>query len=598
MILFFNLADRTVNTVPRGSRNHSETPLRLLCCVMSFIIIWSADAAVVSAAAAEDATAGGTASFVAATEVAAGDAFAGDASTGSTGRTVSSVAGTEAAAGDTSSGSTADAASAAGTAETSEEIETALIEGWPEAPSINAEAAVVMEADSGAVLYSKNLHKQMYPASTTKLMTGLLAYENLDLDDMVTFSQEAVGNVDYGSTTIGLDAGESMPVSECLYALFVASANEVANGLAEKVSGTQQSFVRLMNQKARELGCEDTHFANTNGLYNEEHYTSVYDMALIAREFFSYDELAEYADTPSYHFEATSTQPDDFTVINKHKLINGEIEYEGVIGGKTGYLDAAGQTLVTVAERDGVRLICVVFKEETPDQFTDTVSLFDYGFDNFTKLRIADNETSYAIRNPGFFSQGNDIFGSNILPYTVSGTGYVMIPNSAGFADLESEVTTDQVNQYNQSDNDQSDNDQSDQDTLGTISYTYNGAFVGSAEIIFTGAVSAANNAAVARTDDNISSTAAAAEEDPHSSADDTGTAHDTSKTGIAGRISSYFGSIFHTGDNGTLYVNLPALMILIICTAAAVILIIMTVSYRSYLRRRRRRAGRRRRRK
>lgn len=528
----------------------------LLCSVLSFSFI----AAGLPAAAAETDESGKSE-----------NSAAGTADTAVQGNTDISAAASS--SGETAAESSADTASAAGTAataQTAEEIETALIEGWPQAPEISAEAAVVMEADSGVILYSKNLHKQMYPASTTKLMTGLLAYENLNLDDMVTFSQEAVGNVDYGSSTIGLDAGESLSVSDCLYALFVASANEVANGLAEKVSGTQQSFVRLMNQRARELGCEDTHFANTNGLYNEDHYTSVYDMALIAREFFSYDELAEYADTPSYHFEATSTQPDDFTVTNKHKLINGEIDYEGVIGGKTGYLDAAGQTLVTVAERNGVRLICVVFKEESPNQFTDTVSLFDYGFNNFKKLRISDNESSYAIRNPGFFSQGEDIFGSNILPYTVSGMGYAVVPDSAGFSDLQSEVTAD------------SESNTSGQQILGTISYTFNGYYVGSAQVIFTGEISAASNTTAAPSQSSDSN--------------ESGTEHDTSKSGIVQRAGDYLGSIFQTGDNGTLYVNLPALMKLVITAAAAVILIIMIVSYRRFLLRRRRRKRKRRR--
>lgn len=463
----------------------------------------------------------------------------------------------------------AEAASTSATEEIADEVESDLTEGWPEGPEINAEAAVVMEADTGAVLYSKNLHKSMYPASTTKLMTALLAYENLDLDEMVTFSQEAISNVDYGSTTIGLDAGESLSVSDCLYALLVASANEVANGIAEKVGGTQQSFVRMMNQRAQALGCKDTHFANTNGLYNEDHFTSVYDMALIAREFFSYDALAEYANTPYYHFEATATQPDDFTVANKHKLINGEMEYEGVIGGKTGYLDAAGQTLVTAAERDGVRLICVVFKEESPDQFTDTVTLFDYGFDNFKKLRVSDYETSYGISNPGFFQEGNDIVGSNTLPYSISGTGYVVIPKDAAFADLQSFVETN-------SNADASTDSGSDaaENLLGTISYTYNGTYVGSAQLLFTG--------------DSETETA---ESQPESEEADTSTEN-------TNFFSQYFDTIVHIGDNGALYINLPLLLLVVIVLAAIVITVIMVVSYRRYLRRRRRRKRTRTRRK
>ena len=177
------------------------------------------------------------------------------------------------------------------------EIQSNQIKGWPEGPAIGAEAAILIEADTGTILYSKNIYEHLYPASITKLMTGLLAYERLSMDDMVPFSATAVYSIEYGSASIGIDPGEAMTVEQSLYALFVASANEVAAGLAEKIAGSLDKFAEMMTIRARQLGCRNTHFTNSNGLFNEKHYTCAYDMAQIAREFFSHEELCTIANT-------------------------------------------------------------------------------------------------------------------------------------------------------------------------------------------------------------------------------------------------------------------------------------------------------------
>ena len=214
----------------------------------------------------------------------------------------------------------------------SEEIQSNSIQGWPQGPAIGAEGAILMEADSGTVLYAKNIHEHLYPASITKLLTGLLAYEKLSMDDMVEFSETAVFSIEFGSSSIGIDPGEALTVEQSLYALMVASANEVAAGLAEKMGGSLDKFPDMMNSRAESLGCTDSHFTNPHGLFNEEHYTSAYDMALIAREYFSHEELAKIANSPTYFMESSDRQPEEFTLFNKHKLINGEIEYEGILG--------------------------------------------------------------------------------------------------------------------------------------------------------------------------------------------------------------------------------------------------------------------------
>lgn len=344
-------------------------------------------------------------------------------------------------------------------------IQSNEIDNWPAGPQVSAQAAILMDANTGVILYSKNIHERLYPASTTKIMTTLLAMENGNLDDMVEFSHDAVFSVPADGSKMGMDEGESLSLEDCLYGIMVASANEAANAAGEYVSGSIENFVALMNERAQEIGCTDTHFTNTNGLHDPQHYTSVYDLALISSLFFRNEMLCKISNTPRYHFEATATQPDDFFVNNKHRLINGEIPYEGILGGKTGYTDNSRQTLVTCAEKNGMRLVCIVFKEEKPDQFTDTVELFDYGFHNFQVLNISENEEKYNIESTGFLQIGNDVFGSSKPILSVDTESYVIIPNTVSFQDLDSEI----------------DYSQSDENRVAGIEYSYNGMYVGNA---------------------------------------------------------------------------------------------------------------------
>lgn len=344
-------------------------------------------------------------------------------------------------------------------------IQSNEIENWPVGPVTSAEAAILMDANTGVILYAKNIHKKLYPASTTKILTCLIAMERGNLDDMVTFSHDAVFSVPTDGSNMGADEGESITMEECLYGILVASANEASNAIAEYVSGSIDAFIDLMNERAKELGCTESNFMNTNGLPDSNHYTSVYDLALISSEFFQNEMLCKIGNTARYHFEATPTQPDDFFKNNKHKLINGEITYEGVLGGKTGYTDDARQTLVTCAERNGMKLVCVVFKEESPNQFSDTVELFDYGFHNFQVMNISENEDKYRIEASGFLQTGNDIFGSSKPILSIDTDSYVIIPNTISFSDLASEI----------------DYSISDENRIARISYSYNDTYVGNA---------------------------------------------------------------------------------------------------------------------
>lgn len=346
-------------------------------------------------------------------------------------------------------------------------IQSNEIDNWPTGPQIGAQAAILMDVNTGVILYSKNIHEHLYPASTTKIMTTLLAMENGNLDDMVEFSHDAVFSVPRDGSNMGMDAGESITLEECLYGIIVASANEAANAAGEYVSGSIDDFVALMNERAEEMGCKDTHFVNANGLHDPQHYTSAYDLAVISGYFFRNEMLCKISNTARYHFEPTPTQPDDFYVNNKHKLINGEIPYDGILGGKTGYTDDSRQTLVTCAEQNGMRLVCVVFKEESPDQFTDTAELFDYGFQNFQVLNISENEEKYNIESTGFLQIGDDVFGNSKPILSIDTESYVIIPNTVTFQDLDSEI----------------DYSLSDDSRVAGIDYSYHGMHVGSASL-------------------------------------------------------------------------------------------------------------------
>lgn len=250
----------------------------------------------------------------------------------------------------------------------------------PAEPQIQAQGAVVIDAATGQVLYGKNENTKYYPASITKLMTALLVIENCDLNGTVTFSKTATTNLEAGAVSLGMVEGDQLTVRQCLYALLLKSANEVGNALAEHVSGSISAFASLMNQKAAALGCTNTHFVNPHGLNDPNHYTTPYDMALIARAAFANSTLREIDTTLSYKLPATK-KSDARTITMGHKMLypNDSRYYEGIIGGKTGFTSLAGNTLVTGAERNGVRLVAVVMKANGT-HYADTKALLDYGF--------------------------------------------------------------------------------------------------------------------------------------------------------------------------------------------------------------------------
>ncbi len=308
--------------------------------------------------------------------------------------------------------------------------------GWPKGPVNGADGAFLMDLDTGAELYSKNPEKLAYPASITKLMTALLTTENCAMDEQVEFSRNAVYSIERGSSNVGIDMGQSMTVEECLYCLLLASANEVANALAEHVAGSVEAFGEMMTARAAELGCVNTHFVNPNGLHDENHYTCARDMALIARAFAQNPKLLEISGTLSYSVHPTEHQPDEFTISNHHRMLPGcllgkRYIYENAIGGKTGFTVAARETLVTFAEKDGMRLIAVVLREEPYYHYSDTEALFEYGFSEFKRLEIKE-----ALKEAEGFElpEGQEV-----------GEGMVTLPAGAALNDCEIVTEADRV---------------------------------------------------------------------------------------------------------------------------------------------------------
>lgn len=344
---------------------------------------------------------------------------------------------------------------------------------WPDAPETLSPSVILMEESTGTILYEKNMDEAHYPASITKIMTTLLALENGNLSDMVTFSDDAINNTE--GSGIARDYGEQMTLEQCLYGVMLESANECAYAVAEHVGGTVENFVDMMNAKAKELGCTNTHFANPHGLQDENHYTTAHDMALIAQAAYQNETFRIIIGTKMYTIPPTNKHAEETVLRNHHDMLctyhnaNRKYLYPYCVGGKTGYTATANSTLVTYAEKDGMTLICVVMDTQSPNQFIDTVNLFDYAFDNFQVLNVAENDTNYSAETT--VDNGNL---NNIEPFVeLDKDAVIVLPKTAEFSDTSSSV------EYNDS----------DPEIAGSITYTYAGRNVGKADIKTTGVV-------------------------------------------------------------------------------------------------------------
>ncbi len=262
---------------------------------------------------------------------------------------------------------------------------------------IGAEAAILIDYDTGRILYQKNIHEKLFPASTTKMMTAILALENGNLNDYVTIDQEIV-DLTYGSH-IALDLGEKLTLEQLLNGMLIASANDCALAIAKHVGGSIDNFVLMMNEKAKELGALDTNFVNPNGLHDENHVSSAYDLALIGRYAMQFEEFRKIVTKVTYEIPPTNVKTETRYLKLTNKLlfssekveIDGQlipIKYPYALGVKTGYTSHAKNCLVSYAEKDGQNLLAVVLKANGNEVYQDTIELLNYGFDNFDNVVI------------------------------------------------------------------------------------------------------------------------------------------------------------------------------------------------------------------
>ena len=371
---------------------------------------------------------------------------------------------------------------------------------WPSDTGIESEAGIVMDADSGAVLFGQNIHVQKAPASITKILTALVVIENSSLDDTITFSHDAVYNVEDGSgNKNSIEEGDTLSVRDCLYLLLMRSSNQAANALAEHVGGSRDGFVKMMNERTAELGCENSHFANPSGLNDDTQLTSVYDMALIASAAYKNDTLLTISKDKSYRLPATKNNPDGVTIQPEHKLlITTDTEspnyYPYAVAGKTGYTSIAGQTLVTYAIKDDRRQIAVTMKSTQATHYQDTIALMDFGFLRFKNVNISENETAYTSGDQPVQIGDNSYQPSDLSMDTLA---VITLPKDASFADAEKTVVTDLP-------------EDAPQGAVALLSYKYNDRKIGQVYLISASAAEAEANGETASDDGNTASDSAA----------------------------------------------------------------------------------------
>lgn len=338
------------------------------------------------------------------------------------------------------------------------DIDTNGLENWPQGPSVYAGSAVVMDMESGAVLFGKNTDVQHYPASITKLLTTLVALENGKLTDKVKFTDDSISFLQYDDAQIGMKFGEELNLEDALYAVLLASANEVSYAVAESVGeqslgGNYDTFIQKMNERAIELGCTNSHWVNANGLHDDQHYTTAHDMALIASKVYQQEEFRKIMGILEYKIGPTNLTQEERVFQQNHRMLWPENYYycEYCKGGKTGYTDQAKTTLVTMADNGKMHLAAVVLYDYGVDAYTDTKSMLDYVFNNFTKVPVKDKETSEDIKQ------------------FINSQAYVVLPKGVEFSQLEKNIILTEDGIRN-----------------GKIIYTYKEQNVGSADIVLT----------------------------------------------------------------------------------------------------------------
>ncbi len=347
--------------------------------------------------------------------------------------------------------------------------------GWPVAPETLSGSVMMVEVNTGATLYSKDEETKRYPASTTKILTCLLALENCSLNETVVFSQNAV-NLEDGSSSIDAVEGEEMSMKDCLYGLMLPSGNDCAIAIAEHVAGSVEAFAEMMNERAKEIGCENSNFVNPNGLYDSDHYTTAADLCKIAQVCFNNSAFVEIVSQATYVIPATN-KSDSRAIENTNYMILDDSAYynENIIGGKTGYLPEAGRCLVTLAKKDGLSVITVcLFSSVYTGVFTDTEELTDYIFNGFTMETISESESRFT-------------YASNDAKVWLDSSAQVLLPKSVNISELDSEIifTYDMdLDEFNEASAQAGITEKDGRHLYATIEYSYNGRYLGHLNVI------------------------------------------------------------------------------------------------------------------
>ena len=342
------------------------------------------------------------------------------------------------------------------------EIQSNGWKNWPKGPGTYGEAAIVMDAGTGSILYAKNIDEHGYPASITKVLTSLIALKYGNLSDKVTFSNDCISFMQPGDSSVGLKEGNVISLEQALYATLLASANEAAYAVAENVgknAGHDYNwFIQQMNEECKSLGGNNSNFVNANGLHDDNHYTCARDMALIGREIWRYPEFLKICQEQSYKIPASDTT-EEHVFPQHHKMLIKENKnyYQYAVAGKTGYTSNALSTLITLADNGNMKLVCVVLRTHGVNIYPDTKNLFEYAFNNFQKIQVADEKKPSEVE--AFISAAESENAYQSLE-----DGYVILPKDVSYKDVDYEIT-----------------DVDENTGEGTIKYTYDGRQVGSA---------------------------------------------------------------------------------------------------------------------
>ncbi len=308
-------------------------------------------------------------------------------------------------------------------------------------------SCILIEANTGKILYEKNSNDVRFPASTTKIMTAILTVENCNLDDVATVSHNAVYSIPYDYTHASLKEGEELTIEQLLYALMIPSANDAAIVLAEHISGSVEEFAKLMNKRAEELGCKNTHFVNPNGIHSKDHTSTSYDLALMGKFAMQNSIIRKIVSTTQFTLPATNKySKTDRIFNNSNDLLNtySRYYYEGTTGVKTGYTGEAGNCIIASAKKNNLEVILVVLGGESTNtglsqRYLDCKTLFDYAFKNYSIKTL--NEKNAVLKQITVRGATEETQNLNVL---IKDKIEIFSENSADLSSLEPEITLDE----------------------------------------------------------------------------------------------------------------------------------------------------------